>query len=198
MPLAVIAIVWVMVTSAPANPGSTLPIGSVSGERVLWVPTEVERIERSLEGEIADPVTRTELAQIVHSESRALRIDPLYVLAIMKVESGFRADIVSPRGAVGLLQVKPIAARSVMRAEAVRGEAVAAVRLRDPKVNVALGLRYLQQLEKQFPDRPTVLAAYNMGPTRVRQRLAARQPVPRGYANRVLSAYRAFHDDLDS
>jgi hypothetical protein len=198
VPLLIVAVAWVLATFGPANSGSTLPAGVASGEHVVWLPDDVDHIERSLVGEMRDPVTRAELAQIVYSESRARRIDPLYVLAIMKVESGFRADAVSPRGAVGLMQVKPVAARSVMRAETDRDESIKAARLRDPKTNVALGVRYLQQLEEQFSDRETVLAAYNMGPTRVRRRLAARQPVPRGYAKKVLSTYRAFQAGADS
>lgn len=198
MPLLAIAIAWVLAASVAANPNSTLPADTDSGEHVSWLPDAVEKLERSLEREISDRSARSELAQIVHSESRALSIDPLYVLALMKVESGFRADVVSPRGAIGLLQVRPIAARSVMRAESSRDEPIQAVRLRDPQTNVAFGLRYLQQLEKQFSDQETVLAAYNMGPTRVRQRLAARKPVPRGYAKKVLLTYRAFQADAES
>jgi len=198
IPLLAIALVWVLAATAPANSGASLPRALDSGEHVVWVPAEVARLERSLDGEVRDPALRAELAQVVHSESRALRIDPLYVLAIMKVESGFRADAVSPRGAIGLLQVKQRTAESVARAEPQGRVAAHAVRLRDPKTNVALGLRYLRQLEREFRDRETALAAYNMGPTRVRSRLRARQPVPRAYAKRVLSAYQAFKADSES
>jgi soluble lytic murein transglycosylase-like protein len=193
-----IAMASVIATAAAANSGAMLPSKLVSGERVVWVPEELDLLLRSLDGEIRDPAKRAELAQIVHSESRALRIDPLYVLAIMKVESGFRADVVSPRGAVGLLQVKPRTARSVAQAEARSGAVAQAVRLEDPKTNVALGLRYLRQLEDEFSDPEIALAAYNMGPTLVRNRLEARQPVPRGYAQRVRSAYRALRAGSES
>ncbi len=198
VPLLAIAIAWVLAASVQANSNSTIPANTSSGERVLWLPEGIQQIQRSLAGEMRDPAERVELAQIVHSESQALSIDPLYVLAIMKVESGFRADVVSSRGAIGLLQVRPIAARSVMRAESSRDEPVQAVRLSDPQTNVAYGLRYLQQLEEQFSDQETALAAYNMGPTRVRQRLAARKPVPKGYAKKVLLTYRAFQAGAES
>lgn len=190
-PKLVIGLTSVVLTAGAVNTGATVPSGVRSGERVIWVPEEIERLKRSLADEIGDPAEVAELAQIVHSESRALRIDPLYVLAIMKVESGFHADAVGPRGAVGLLQVQPDTARSVMRASAAPAGAVRSVRLHDPRTNVALGLRYLRQLESQFSDRQTVLAAYNMGPTRVRRSLAERKPLSRAYADRVLSVYRA-------
>jgi soluble lytic murein transglycosylase-like protein len=163
--------------------------GLRSGERVHWLPSEVGRLVTSLLAEGTDVADAAELAQVVHSESRRLGVDPLYVLALMKVESGFRANAVSRRGAIGLLQVRPIAARSVARVEPAAH--LGATRLDDPRTNVALGLRYLQHLEEQFGDRATVLAAYNMGPTRVRRQMAERKPVSRAYAQRVRAAYRA-------
>jgi soluble lytic murein transglycosylase-like protein len=191
-PLAVLALLWGLAASRPANLGAMVAPEVRSGELVLWVPDEIGSIELSLLREIGDPVEAAEIAQIVHSESRALDLDPLFALALMKIESGFRADAVSPRGAIGLLQVRPVAARAVAR-----GGVRAAARLADPRTNVAIGLRYLRKLERQFPDRVTALAAYNLGPTRVRSRLARREPVPRAYARRVLAAYRALQDDRD-
>lgn len=181
-----------VVATAPVASDATLASTPRSGEYVVRIPADVEVLRRTLATEIDDEATALELAQVVHSESRAVGMDPLFTLAIMKVESGFRANAVSRRGAVGLLQLRPIAARAVARIEPERADAVSARHLRDPRTNVALGLRYLRQLEREFPDRQTALAAYNMGPTRVRQRLAARLRVPDGYARRVRAAYTQF------
>jgi hypothetical protein len=179
-----LAVLLIATVATPLHIDATLEGAPRSGDGVVWLPPEVEVLTCAVAREIADPATALELAQVVHSESRALAIDPLYALAIMKVESRFRADAVSTRGAIGLLQLRPIAAR------AVASTAVAtAVGLRDPRTNVALGLRYLQKLEREFPDAGTALAAYNMGPTRIRQRMKARQAVPDGYARRVRAAY---------
>jgi len=161
-----------------------------SGEHVRWVPEEVGALMRLLAREGAAHADAAELAQIVHSESRAHAVDPLYTLALMKIESNFRADVVSPHGAIGLLQIRPQAARCVAAA---RGRVITdahATRLRDPRTNVAVGLGYLRHLERQFPDRAMALAAYNLGPSRVRRRLERGTPVPREYADRVLAAYR--------
>jgi soluble lytic murein transglycosylase len=193
--LIVICVTLVVAYPTWANVGGHLAPGSRSGERVRWEPPQLRRVLRSLRDEVRDPAVAAELAQVVHSESNQVAVDPLYVLALMKVESGFRADAVSPRGAVGLLQVRPTTARGIVRAESVAAagpHAVRPLRLRDPRTNVALGLRYLQELEEEFTDPADVLAAYNMGPTRVRRRLAERKSVPRGYADRVRAAYRAF------
>jgi soluble lytic murein transglycosylase-like protein len=180
----------------PGNVGAVVPSDLRSGSHVRWTPSDVERLVRVLRAAGAGRAEAAELAQIVHSESRALDVDPLYALALMKIESNFRADAVSPRGAVGLLQVRPATARTVARvdrATSIGGRPLRVTRLHDPRTNVAAGLRYLRRLERQFSDRATALAAYNLGPTRVRRQLAKGKPVPRGYADRVLGEYRALH-----
>ena len=69
--------------------------------------------------------------------------------------------------------------------------------MRDPRTNVAIGLRYLRHLEREFGDRATVLTAYNMGPTRLRATMKQSKRVRNGYAARVLTAYRRLRADLD-
>src|SRR5262245_46964835 len=88
----------------PLGPGSSIGDAADlrSGERVHWLPNDVGRLVTSLLAEGANVAEAAELAQVVHSESRRLGVDPLYVLALMKVESGFRANAVSERGAIGL------------------------------------------------------------------------------------------------
>jgi hypothetical protein len=98
-------------------------------------------------------------------------IDPRLVAAIIAEESGFRADAVSPRGAVGLMQVRAIAARAVDE-----------VAFHSPEDNVRVGVRYLKHLLAQLAaaegrDRIALaLAAYNVGPGHLRdaQSLARR------------------------
>jgi soluble lytic murein transglycosylase-like protein len=174
------------------RPGAVHDRRAERRERVHWTPEEIAALVRLLRAEGASRVQAAELAQIVHSESRALHLDPLYALALIKIESNFRANAVSSHGAVGLLQIRPEAARSVAIAgESATGETPRAARLRDPQTNVAVGLRYLRHLEGQFLDRTTALAAYNLGPSRVRRQLERGAPVPRAYAERVLAVYRA-------
>jgi soluble lytic murein transglycosylase-like protein len=181
-----------MITPRAANLSAALPSRLHSGAHVRWMPEEIGSLVRVLRAEGASRADAAELAQIVHSESSALHLDPLYALALIKIESNFRANAISKRGAIGLLQVRPNVARAVATsgALAASGEARAA-RLRDPQTNVAVGLGYLRHLERQFADRTTALAAYNLGPTTVRRRLQRGAPIPRGYADRVLATYRS-------
>jgi soluble lytic murein transglycosylase-like protein len=189
--LLVVMVVSSLATIIPrvANLNAALPARVRSGDHVRWMPEEIASLVCVLRAEGTGRAEAAELAQIVHSESRALHLDPLYALALIKIESNFRANAVSKRGAIGLLQVRPGVARTVATTSTNRVRR--AEHLRDPQTNVAVGLRYLRQLERQFADRATALAAYNLGPTSVRRRLERGAPIPRTYADRVLATYRA-------
>jgi soluble lytic murein transglycosylase len=85
-------------------------------------------------------------------------------LAIMRQESSFDPEIVSPAGAHGLMQLMPATARLV---SAGRGDVGA---LSDPATNVALGTSYLASLLSRFGGTVTyAVAAYNAGPNHVQQ-----------------------------
>jgi soluble lytic murein transglycosylase-like protein len=99
---------------------------------------------------------------IVH-HAKAEGFDWRLVAALIFEESRFNPDSRSDKGAVGLMQVRPIAA-----------EAVGASRFKAPDDNVKTGVRYLRQLDGMFQEArgrdrlSLVLAAYNMGPGHVR------------------------------
>lgn len=95
--------------------------------------------------------------------SRQYKIDPLLLNAIVAKESAFRPQAVSPKGALGLMQVMPGTARGLGVAEPDR-------LLTDPVLNLATGASYLKSLQRQFGNNlPAVLAAYNAGPGAVRR-----------------------------
>jgi soluble lytic murein transglycosylase len=92
-------------------------------------------------------------------------VDPALVLAVMRQESSFDAGIVSAAGAIGLMQMMPETARQIGGNPA---------SLTDPAVNMRLGTAYLQDLLSQFGGQVAyAVAAYNAGPHRVHQWLAA-------------------------
>lgn len=89
------------------------------------------------------------------------RVDPSLIYAHALQESGFRADAVSPAGAVGLMQVLPGTAGDVA------GGAVGTAQLYTPSTNMEYGQRYLEQLRDMSATGgllPKVMAAYNAGP----------------------------------
>ncbi len=89
-------------------------------------------------------------------------VDYDLIKAVIAVESGFDAEAVSPKGAVGLMQLMPATAErfgvSASKKRSMQQQLV------DPAVNVPAGARYLSYLMDLFPGRlDLVLAAYNAG-----------------------------------
>lgn len=83
-------------------------------------------------------------------------VDPALAAAVIYVESRFRADAQSPKGALGLMQVMP--------ATASRYGVATATALLDPRVNIDVGVRHLRGLLDRFGGRlDLALAAYNAG-----------------------------------
>lgn len=90
------------------------------------------------------------------------------VLAISRQESAFAADVASPAGAFGLMQLMPATAREVARKYHIpfRGSQ----QLVDPELNIRLGSQYYKDMLKRFGgNRILATAAYNAGPHRVSQ-----------------------------
>ena len=92
--------------------------------------------------------------------ARELGIAPRLALSMAKVESRFDHKAVSPKGAIGVLQVMPHVAWE--------GYEVPAEKLFDPDVNIRIGLTFMKSLLQRFDHNVDLsLAAYNAGPSRV-------------------------------
>jgi hypothetical protein len=94
--------------------------------------------------------------------SKTHRIDFELLQALIATESGFDAAAVSPRGAVGLMQVMPMTAqRYGVQAD---HRLTVEKKLADPATNVRTGSRYLRYLLDLYPGNiELALAAYNAG-----------------------------------
>ena len=134
------------------------------------------------------------ISRTILEESRKHSLDPLLVLAVIRVESSFQDLAVSSEGARGLMQIRPIVANAM--AEEVdlgSGEIPDPGSLDDPVLNIKLGVFYLRHLKKSFRDLKLVLTAYNWGPTEIRNRLEENEELPLEYAMKVLAAYHGYH-----
>ena len=129
------------------------------------------------------------LAKSIQEESERQSLDPMLVLAVIKVESQFDHRAVSAKGARGLMQIQPVAVNAVLQDADVR-DRNAAKKIDDPIINVKIGTAYLKHLKEMFGDLTLALIAYNWGPTRLRQKLTAKEAVPLAYVQKVLSAQR--------
>jgi soluble lytic murein transglycosylase len=113
-------------------------------------------------------------AGTLQREAAAHRVEPALAAALVKQESNFTADAVSPVGARGLMQVMPDVGRSIYGGQlaSTRGPWSPAL-LFDPEVNLALGMRHLRAALDAWPHPAFALAAYNAGGSRVRRWRAA-------------------------
>jgi soluble lytic murein transglycosylase len=99
--------------------------------------------------------------------TRGWRVDPSLAFAHALQESNFRTSVVSPAGAVGLMQVRPGTAGDIARA---RGEPFDRNLLTSPAANIEFGQSYIESLRDHHATGgllPKVIAAYNAGPVPV-------------------------------
>lgn len=133
---------------------------------------------------------KVRLAHLVVSESERYGYDPELVLALILVESSFRTKAVSPKKALGLMQLRPHVAKAIADEMGIPLEDLREVF--EPELNINLGLFYLSKLQEEFGDLELALIAYNYGPTYLRARIRRGLPIPKRYARKVLSYYRQF------
>jgi len=92
--------------------------------------------------------------------------EPALTLAIIRQESAFEVDAVSPAGALGLMQLMPPTAKHVAKDMKLRYRKEDLTR--SPEYNMLLGRAYLQELLDNFSGSYVLaIAAYNAGPDRV-------------------------------
>lgn len=101
----------------------------------------------------------------VLSSSQKFNVPAEFVWSIMKAETNFRPDALSPVGAKGLMQVMTHTGRKVA---SLMGKTIEGEDLFLPAVGIEIGTRYLQRNLKKFKNKiPLAAAAYNGGPHRV-------------------------------
>lgn len=104
--------------------------------------------------------------KLVTKESKSHKVPSELIWGIMKAESAYRKDAISPVGALGLMQVMPFTGYRV--AHLLGEKNFTPNQLLEPEYAVKLGSRYLKRLMDKFKDTtPLVAAGYNAGPHRV-------------------------------
>jgi len=150
--------------------------------------------------EIAFPMPYQNEVQRAAKESH---VDPLLIYAVMREESAFSPQAVSPAGAIGLLQLMPATAQTVAKKLKLNLEKRS---LFEPATNIRLGARFLSELKKSLGHPFFVIAGYNAGPGAVMRWKKENPNVPpdlfveligaeetRNYVKKVFSSYCAYH-----
>lgn len=128
------------------------------------------------------------LATHLVSLCKKYRFDPTFVLSLVKVESDFRVGVVSPSGAIGLMQLMPGTADFVAKRYAIpyHGERS----LKDPYTNLSIGVAYLSYLRTKYKAfSPYVhIAAYNIGPAKLHELMSHKDFKP--------TATKAYYENI--
>ena len=154
---------------------------NVPGEGRMKVPLPVKKaISKpfipSSQKEVYEPMIVT--------ASQRYSVDPNLVRAVIKAESNFNHRAVSPKGAMGLMQLMPETAQKMTVANPF-----------SPEENIHAGVKYLVELLHLFNwNLPLALAAYNAGPERV----TGRNEIPpieetQNYIRRVMAYYKTLN-----
>lgn len=131
------------------------------------------------------PAPKFTLNEIIAAAAQKHQISPAFVKSIIAAESGFSQAAVSPKGAVGLMQLMPETAREFGADPAV------------PEQNIDAGAHYLSWLLQRYAGKRDALkraiAAYNAGPGAVeRYRGIPPYRETRTYVTRVLRFYKKY------
>jgi soluble lytic murein transglycosylase-like protein len=125
------------------------------------------------------PTAPAAIPDLVQKASRAHNVDPLLVDSVIRVESNYNPNAISPKGAEGLMQLMPPTARMLGVNDSF-----------DPAENIEAGVKYLKYLQDLYKDDRLALAAYNAGPAAVdRFKQVPPYPETRKYVENVGKKY---------
>ncbi|HXH28379.1 MAG TPA: lytic transglycosylase domain-containing protein [Candidatus Polarisedimenticolia bacterium] len=129
--------------------------------------------------------TVDDIASSIYQASNRYDVPPEMILAVIQTESAFDVNALSDKGAIGLMQIMPSTAQEIAQelGKHWTGDSL----LRDPSANIEMGTYYLTKLIAQFDNLAVALAAYNHGPGRINQLADAKENLPMGYTQKVLS-----------
>ncbi len=140
-----------------------------------------DKPENSIE-KVSFKNSRENIENLIEKYAQKNNLDPDFIKAVVKQESGFNPDAKSKCGAMGLMQLMPQTAKGLGVVDAF-----------DPEQNIEGGVKYLKSMLNRFNNDPKLaLAAYNAGPGAV-QKYGDIPPYKetQNYVKNILASYEA-------
>ena len=127
----------------------------------------------------AAPTPENVIKEAIVKHSLEMNVDPALALSIAKKESGFRHELRSSHGAVGVFQILPSTAKRIGYNPYYLNE------------NIKAGLTYYKMMYKMFGSTELALAAYNAGPGNVKKYGGTIPPYAetRRFVSQIMSDY---------
>ena len=125
--------------------------------------------------------------ETIVKHSMEMGVDPALALSIAKKESGFKHEIKSSHGAVGVFQLLPSTAKRMGYNPYYLSE------------NIKAGLTYYKMMYKMFGSTELALAAYNAGPGNVKRYGGQIPPYSetRRFVNVIMQDYKKMQNNPD-
>jgi soluble lytic murein transglycosylase-like protein len=167
---------------AYVNPDASLLLTNRAAGNLpaLWIMRSEERLEAVPKP--PKPESRDRYQREVQAIGSEYGVDVDLIHAVIATESNYVSDAVSPRGAIGLMQLMPLTAKQY-----------GVVNLFDAIENIRAGVQYLRHLSSAFDGNiELVLAAYNAGEQSVLKygRKVPPFPATKNYVRAVRNAYQ--------
>jgi soluble lytic murein transglycosylase-like protein len=146
-----------------------------SSKYVLYMRENGPSVSRSSETDTYDDVIRR--------AADRFEVSFALIKAVIRAESAFNPEAVSPKGAKGLMQIMPANFRTLSLSDPF-----------DPSQNIMAGTRYLKQMLTRYEQQvPLALAAYNAGPDAMdRHRQIPPFKETREYVRKVMAFYNRY------
>lgn len=172
-------------------------LGKTYKNSVVKSGEQLEKINNTIYRWTADSLPKKfkkeshKIAQAVIDEAHKHSLDPVFLMAVIKTESGFNPKIVGGVGEIGLMQIRPETAEWIIKKLNLKK-----ADLFNPVDNIRVGAAYFSYLREHFDDHARLyVAAYNMGPGNVKN-LRQNSVWPKEYPSRVMGYYVDFYSEL--
>jgi hypothetical protein len=138
---------------------------------VLFAASGIANAQPSAAAQSAVTSKSDPLEPFVAEAARRFGIPESWIRAVMQTESQGIVGAVSPKGAIGLMQIMPQTWADLRSRYGLGADPF------DPHDNILAGAAYLRELRDRY-GVTGVLAAYNAGPERYEEHLASGRPLP--------------------